>query len=147
MDCKFRTMNCDDINEVYEIECQSFSTPWSIDSFYREINENKLALYNVIELDGKIIAYGGMWIVIDESHVTNIAVLPEFRGRGMGNILVENMIEVAKENGALNMTLEVRVSNQSAIALYEKYGFEKSGVRPKYYKENNEDALIMWKKL
>ena len=147
MDCKFRVMNCDDINEVYEIECLSFSTPWSIDSFYREINENKLALYNVIELDGKIIAYGGMWIVIDESHVTNIAVLPEFRGRGMGNILVENMIEVAKENGALNMTLEVRVSNQSAIALYEKYGFEKSGVRPKYYKENNEDALIMWKKL
>lgn len=143
----FREMTASDIEAVYIIECKSFQTPWSIESFYKEINENRLARYYVIEEDGLIIAYGGMWIIVDESHVTNIAVLPESRGRGMGNVLVENMIEAAKVLNVVNMTLEVRVTNESAIKLYEKHGFERSGVRPNYYKENNEDALIMWKKL
>lgn len=147
MEYIFREMVTSDIEAVYIIECRSFSTPWSIESFHKEINENKLAHYYVVEEAGKIIAYGGMWVIIDESHVTNIAVLPEYRGKGIGNILVENMIEAARLMDVFNMTLEVRVTNESAIKLYEKHGFERSGVRPNYYKENNEDALIMWKKL
>lgn len=143
----FREMLASDVEAVYIIECRSFPTPWSIESFYKEINENRLAHYYVVEDEGRIIAYGGMWVIVDESHVTNIAVLPEYRGKGVGNILVESMIEAARPMDVFNMTLEVRVSNESAIKLYEKHGFERSGVRPNYYKENNEDALIMWKKL
>lgn len=147
MDYIFRKMLASDIEAVYIIECKSFPTPWSIESFYKEINENRLAHYYVVEESGKIIAYGGMWNVVGESHITNIAVLPECRGKGIGNILVKNMIDAAISMENVSMTLEVRVSNESAIKLYEKHGFERSGVRPKYYKENNEDALIMWKKL
>lgn len=143
----FRKMLASDIEAVYEIECSSFETPWSIESFYKEINENRLAHYFVVEHNGKIVAYGGMWIIVDESHVTNIAVLPEYRGRGLGDVLVKNMIGAALSMDVFNMTLEVRVSNESAIKLYEKHGFEGNGIRPNYYKENNEDALIMWRRL
>ena len=142
----FRQMEASDIEAVYIIECRSFLTPWSIESFQKELKDNRLAYYYVVEELGKVIAYGGMWIVIDESHVTNIAVLPEYRGLGVANVLVNGMIEMAKEMNVFNMTLEVRVSNESAIKLYEKHGFERNKIRPNYYKENNEDALIMWKK-
>ncbi len=147
MDYKFRRMTASDIEAVYNIEVKSFSTPWSIDSFEKEIKENRLAHYSVVECEGEVIAYGGMWIIVDEAHVTNIAVIPEYRKKGVGSFLVKNMIKMAEELDVHSMTLEVRISNHSAINLYEKYGFERSGVRPKYYKENNEDALIMWKKL
>ncbi|MGB3367461.1 MAG: ribosomal protein S18-alanine N-acetyltransferase [Acidaminobacteraceae bacterium] len=143
----FRKMLASDIEAVYIIESRSFPTPWSIESFYKEINENRLAHYYVVENLGEVIAYGGMWVIIDESHITNIAVLPEYRGHGVGNILVSGMVDFAKTMDVFNMTLEVRVTNESAIKLYEKHGFERSGVRPNYYRENNEDALIMWKKL
>jgi len=147
MEYIFREMVASDIEDVYIIESSSFPTPWSIESFYKEINENRLAHYYVVEDAGKIVAYGGMWVIIDESHITNIAVLPEYRGHGVGNILISGMVESARTMEVFNMTLEVRVTNESAIKLYEKHGFERSGVRPSYYKENNEDALIMWNKL
>ena len=143
----FRAMTLSDVDRVYEIELESFSPPWSKDSFVRELTENKLARYFVIEINGFIVAYGGMWLIVDEAHVTNIAVAKDFRGLGMGNILVERMADMALGEGAENMTLEVRVSNERAINLYKKFGFEEYGIRPNYYIENNEDALIMWKKL
>lgn len=141
----FRAMNMHDINSVFRIETLSFQTPWSLDSFQKELEENKLAKYYVVEIEGTIVAYGGMWIIVDEAHVTNIAVDPNYRGKGIGDYLVDGMVEAAKSHGAYSMTLEVRVSNDTAINLYKKHGFESVGVRPNYYQENNEDALIMWK--
>lgn len=91
-----------------------------------------------------IIGYGGMWLMVDEAHITTIAVSPSHRGQGIGELLLNGLIDQAIELRALRMTLEVRLSNESAQRLYLKYGFEPSGTRPRYYTDNGEDALIMW---
>jgi ribosomal-protein-alanine N-acetyltransferase len=98
----------------------------------------------VMEYDGQIIGYGGMWIIMEEAHVTNIAVLSSFRGRKLGERLVSELQRTASFLGAERMTLEVRVSNQIARNLYEKLGFYSVGRRRGYYSDNGEDALIMW---
>lgn len=139
-----RDMEKRDLLRVVEIEEISFSTPWSREAFLKELEENKLAVYLVCEVNGQVAGYMGMWKIVDEGHVTNIAVDPEHRGRGVGSALLSEMIERAKSGGIVSMTLEVRVSNLEAQSLYAKYGFESAGTRPKYY-DNNEDAIIMWK--
>ncbi|MOA25396.1 ribosomal-protein-alanine N-acetyltransferase [compost metagenome] len=105
------------------------------------------ARYMVMEYEGQIIGYGGMWIIMDEAHVTNIAVRSDYRGQGLGNRLLLELQRTAVFFGAAKMTLEVRVSNDIAQNLYRKYGFTASGIRPRYYSDNNEDALIMWAEL
>ncbi len=140
-----RYMNKEDISQVLEIEKQCFSVPWTKEAFVMEVEKNKFARYIVAELDEIIVGYGGMWMVIDEAHVTNIGVRPDFRGRGFGDAIVKAMIAAAEKEGIYNMTLEVRASNRVARNLYEKYGFKACGIRPKYYQDNNEDAVIMWK--
>lgn len=140
-----RIMNERDIDDVLAIEEMSFSNPWSRKSFVLEITKNNLARYVVAELEGKVIGYGGMWLVIDEGHITNIAVHKDYRGLGAGNLLLESLINICKEIGIIKMTLEVRKSNYIAQSLYKKYGFKEFGVRPGYYSDNNEDAIIMWK--
>ena len=144
---KTRKMTVEDIDRVFEIESQSFKTPWSKESFYTEVKENTLATYLVLTLDETVIGFGGMWLIMDEIHITNVAVAPEHRGQGYSKTLITDMIRYAKEKGFQHMTLEVRVSNAVAIALYEKFGFEGSGIRPKYYVDTGEDALVMWKAL
>ncbi len=144
---KTRKMTVEDIDRVFEIESQSFKTPWSKESFYTEVKENTLATYLVLTLDEVVIGFGGMWLIMDEIHITNVAVAPEHRGQGYSKTLITDMIKYAKEKGFQHMTLEVRVSNSVAIALYEKFGFESVGVRPKYYVDTGEDALVMWKSL
>ena len=144
---KTRKMTVEDIDRVFEIESQSFKTPWSKESFYTEVKENTLATYLVLTLDEVVIGFGGMWLIMDEIHITNVAVAPEHRGHGYSKTLITDMIKYAKEKGFQHMTLEVRVSNSVAIALYEKFGFESVGVRPKYYVDTGEDALVMWKSL
>lgn len=141
-----RNLTENDINGVVEIEELCFTTPWTKGAFYKEL-ENKLARYVVAEIDGKIAAYGGMWLVVDEGHITNIAVHPDFRGIGLGDKIVEAMIEECKKSNVISMTLEVKVSNYAAQSLYRKYGFKPSGIRPEYYTDTKEDALIMWKEL
>lgn len=141
-----RAMEERDLDRVSEVESLSFSSPWSKDAFAKELEENKLAVYLVAEYDGEIAGYMGMWKVVDEGHITNIAVDPECRERGVGGALLSAMIQKAEELELLSMTLEVRASNTKAQNLYEKYGFESVGIRPKYY-ENSEDAQIMWKSL
>lgn len=141
-----RAMEERDLDRVSEVESLSFSSPWSKDAFAKELEENKLAVYLVAEYDGEIAGYMGMWKVVDEGHITNIAVDPECRERGVGGALLSAMIQKAEELKLLSMTLEVRASNTKAQKLYEKYGFESVGIRPKYY-ENSEDAQIMWKSL
>lgn len=141
-----REMTLSDVEGVHEVEVASFKAPWSLDAFRAEC-ENDHATYLVLVLDEKIIGFGGIWHVLSEGHITNIAIHPEYRGRGLGKILIEEMIVWAKAVGILDMTLEVRKSNSVAIGLYEKHGFVSHGIRPKYYQDNGEDALIMWLKI
>ncbi len=141
---RIRQMQASDIDAVVSVENQSFSTPWSRTAFEEEINGNDLAHYLVVEEEGQLVGYGGFWIVVDEAHVTNVALLPECRGRGLGTLLLEHMILSAKMLGAVSMTLEVRPSNTAARNLYSRRGFVERGLRPNYYAELGEDALIMW---
>ncbi len=140
-----REMTLDDLDAVMEIEKICFTTPWAKESFEREIRDNQLAKYLVIEYNGKIVGYGGMWTIIDEGHITNIAIHKEFRNKKLGSFLVQAMIEYAENLGIYRMTLEVRESNTPAQGLYSKFGFVSCGKRPKYYQDNNEDAIIMWR--
>lgn len=144
---ELRKMSPDDIDEVYEIEKMSFVTPWSRESFEMEMFNNNMARYVVAEVDGKVVAYGGMWMVLDEAHITNIAVHPDYRGQKIGEKIVQELLQTARENKAARITLEVRVSNQAARNLYKKLGFEDCGIRKGYYADTGEDAVIMWKEL
>ena len=142
-----RKMTTSDVDAVFEIEVQSFKTPWSKDAFYKEMTENTLAEYIVICEEDRIVGFGGMWLIIDEIHITNIAIAPEYRGKGYSKPLVQALIDFATERRFKHMTLEVRVSNAIAIALYEQFGFVGVGKRPKYYIDTGEDALVMCKEL
>ncbi|XEC97539.1 ribosomal protein S18-alanine N-acetyltransferase [Paenibacillus tarimensis] len=140
----FRSMRVDDIPAICQIEAEAFTSPWSSDAFTNELMNNHFAKYLVMIYKGEIIGYGGMWTIIDEAHVTNIAVRADFRGKGLGERLLHELQRTAVFFGASRMTLEVRVSNERAQRLYRKMGFEASGIRPGYYSDNQEDALIMW---
>lgn len=140
-----REMNEQDIDEVLRIEKLSFATPWSREAFIIEMTTNKLAKYIVAEKDHSIAGYAGLWFIIDEGHITNIAVDPQYRGQGIGTLLMEKLISVSEERGITSLTLEVRKSNTVAQSLYKKYGFEDCGVRPGYYSDTKEDAIIMWR--
>lgn len=140
-------MTLQDLDRIVEIEQLSFTLPWSRSSFYQELTNNPYARYIVMEYDGQIIGYCGMWLVMDEAHITNIAVLPQFRGKKLGEALMRQAMTLAREEGAQTMTLEVRVSNTVAQSLYRKLGFLNGGIRKRYYSDNQEDALVMWVKL
>lgn len=135
------------LDAVMEIERQAFTVPWSRESFEMEITRNRCAYYIVALMKEKVVGYGGMWLVVDEAHITNIAVHKDYRGMGVGKKIVESLIEEAKRRKLDAMTLEVRQSNYVARHLYEKYGFVPFGRRKGYYSDNNEDAIIMWKYL
>lgn len=134
-----------DAKRIAEIDLLCFSMPWSKESLEEDIAENEKAVYIVAEEEERIAGYAGMWITLDEAHITNVAVHPKFRGRGIGTNLMVALLRLAKRYGAVHQTLEVRVSNKVAISLYEGLGFEGVGVRKSYYLDNNEDALIMWR--
>lgn len=139
-----RSMTVGDLDQVMLLELACFSVPWTKQAFESELVNNQLAHYIVIEEDNQIIGYGGVWYIMDEGHITNVAIHPQHRKRGLGKTLVKGMISDAMHHQIKHMTLEVRKSNIAAITLYERMGFETAGVRPKYYTDNNEDALIMW---
>jgi [ribosomal protein S18]-alanine N-acetyltransferase len=147
IDPVFRSMTLEDIGTIVRIERESFTSPWSEEAFRTELTQNLFARYMVMERDGVILGYGGMWIIVDEAHVTNIAVQERYRGLGLGERLLREMMRAAIWLGARRMTLEVRVSNEPAQSLYRKLGFLPSGLRPGYYSDNREDALIMWAEL
>ncbi|KUO50023.1 MAG: ribosomal-protein-alanine acetyltransferase [Desulfitibacter sp. BRH_c19] len=142
-----RKMTFQDIDQVLEVENLSFPSPWSRSSFEAEINDNLFAHYYVVFKDHKVVGYAGMWMIIDEAHVTNIAVHPEFRGLNFGKRLTQTLIMQAFRQGANRITLEVRVSNLIARNLYKDLGFNEAGIRKGYYSDNNENAIIMWKNI
>lgn len=141
---QFRSMRLDDIETICEIEREAFPTPWSAGAFQNELTNNHFAHYLVMELDGEIAGYAGMWLIMDEAHITNIAVRAPYRGRKLGERLLVQMQSAAMFLGAERMTLEVRVSNVVAQRLYAKLGFIPAGLRKGYYTDNGEDAIIMW---
>jgi ribosomal-protein-alanine N-acetyltransferase len=168
-----------DIPQVQEIEAQSFSTPWSANTYRRELRNTSSCRYIVARVsttppprernghrsrrngifssllapflpqedvpsEHPLVGYGGVWLTVDDAHITTIAVDPRHRGRGVGELLLNGLIDAAFELQARMLTLEVRVSNLVAQRLYLKYGFQPGGTRPRYYTDNGEDALIMW---
>lgn len=140
-------MTTEHIKDVHKIEGDCFSIPWSEKSFYDELTKNKMAIYIVAKENENIIGYGGMWHVINEGHITNVAVKKEHRGKGIGSKIIDALINIAKEKEMIGITLEVRTSNNIAQALYKKNGFIMEGIRKEYYDDNKEDAIVMWKHL
>jgi ribosomal-protein-alanine N-acetyltransferase len=138
-------MTLDDLPEVHRIERASFSVPWPDDAYRSELTANRLASYLVVRADGVagVVAYGGIWLMVDEAHVTTFAVDPAWRRQGVGETLLVALLDLAVARRAREATLEVRLSNLPARRLYEKYGFRPVGLRPRYYSDNGEDALIM----
>ncbi|ULO06635.1 ribosomal protein S18-alanine N-acetyltransferase [Paenibacillus sp. 19GGS1-52] len=140
----FRLMKVEDIPEILVIEREAFTMPWTEEAFRNELTHNHFAKYMVMELSNHIIGYAGMWAIVDEAHVTNIALLEAYRGRKWGDRLLDELMKTAAFLGMISITLEVRASNEIAQNLYRKKGFRSAGTRKGYYSDNREDALIMW---
>lgn len=138
-----RRMERKDLDAVTAIEQATFARPWSLDSFRRELEQNVAARYLVAEADGQVVGYAGAWVILDESHITNIAVAEAYRGRGIGKQLTGALLQYLSNLGACYATLEVRVSNERAQHLYKSLGFISVGKRKKYYEDNGEDAFLM----
>ncbi|MFO7612210.1 MAG: ribosomal protein S18-alanine N-acetyltransferase [Clostridia bacterium] len=131
------------IDQMHEIEKASFSIPWTYDSLYQDVCEHEISVYIAGIRNGEVVAYAGLWYVLEESHITNIAVREDFRNMGIGGVIMEHLFEEARRLGVRTMTLEVRESNAAAIRLYEKTGFYNAGIRKRYYPDTDENAIIM----
>ena len=136
-------MRPEDVPAVHEIERLSFRTPWPAHAFEQELRGNRLAHYVVARAGERVVGFAGVWLMVDDAHVTTFAVHPDWRRRAIGRQLLLNVAELSVAIGARRMTLEVRVSNVAARALYRSFGFEIVGRRPRYYTDDGEDALIM----
>ena len=136
-------MTLDDIPAVHDIERASFPVPWPDDAFRQELEANRMARYVVARADEPVVGYAGIWLMVDEAHVTTFAVHPSWRRHGIGGRLLLALIDLAVARRAREATLEVRLSNVPARRLYQRFGFRPVGVRPRYYSDNGEDALIM----
>lgn len=139
-----RRMMLQDVDQVLEVEHRCFTSPWSRQAFVTELVDNRLAEYIVLEYENRVIGYVGVWLVIDEGHITNVAVDPTFRGKHLGEYLMRTVMDNCAARGMRRITLEVRLTNTVAQNLYEKLGFISVGKRRGYYTDNNEDAIIMW---
>ncbi|MEB3299905.1 MAG: ribosomal protein S18-alanine N-acetyltransferase [Candidatus Sericytochromatia bacterium] len=138
-----RPMAHADIPALLPIEARCFGDHWTVQSFRDELDQ-ACSTYVVVEIDGEIVGYAGFWLILEEAHITTVAVHPDHQGQGLGEQLLVALIDAALEREARWMTLEVRVSNTGAQALYRKYGFESLGRRRGYYQNDGEDALVMW---
>ena len=143
MDVEFRKAAPGDVLGIFAVETHCFAKPWSLDSIRDDVNRPDDSLYTVAESSGHIIGFCGMRIILDEGHIMNMAVLEEYRGQDIGRRLLKTMFDLAPVY-VTRYTLEVRVSNIPAIRLYKRFGFVSLGIRPGYYADNDEDALIMW---
>ncbi len=137
-------MRIEDIDAVQVVERASFPVPWPANAFKHELTQNRNAHYIVAREGDRVVGYAGLWLSLDEAHITTFAVLPDYRRRKIGERMLLSLFERAERLGAEWLTLEVRASNLPAQRLYEKYGFRPAGIRRRYYSDNNEDAIIMW---
>lgn len=138
-------MQKEDVPAIAEIEALAYGEHhWSKDSFYSEINSKVAKYYTAKNESGEILGYAGSWHIVDEAHITTIAVHPSFKRQHIADCLIVKLLGDCYNEFIKYITLEVRVSNIPAIKLYEKYGFKSLGTRKGYYQDNNEDALIMW---
>jgi ribosomal-protein-alanine N-acetyltransferase len=140
---RIEAMSLDDLPSVQTIEQASFTTPWPPHAYRSELESNRLATYLVARAEGAVVAYAGIWMMVDEAHITTFAVDPRWRRQRIGERLLLALLDLANDRRAREATLEVRLSNLAARRLYEKYGFRPVGIRPRYYSDDNEDALIM----
>lgn len=138
-----RPMRRADVARVHEIECACFRSPWSKMALMGELR-NDVAHYLVLELEGVIEGYAGMWVLFEEAHITNVAITEPWRGQGLAEHLMRAMMQRARSLGARVMTLEVRENNLPAQRLYKRLGFFQNGYRPRYYADSGEGALILW---
>jgi ribosomal-protein-alanine N-acetyltransferase len=136
-------MKVEDLTAVHEIERESFRTPWPAHAYRQELETNRLAHYLVARSGDQIVGFAGIWLLVDEAHITTFAVRRTWRRHGVGERLLLALLDLARSRGAHEATLEVRPSNLPARRLYEKYGFKVVGTRTRYYSDDNEDALIM----
>lgn len=132
-----------DVESVAQIERRSYPTPWNPNAYYTELS-NRAAAYFIARCDGRVVGYGGMWVIMDEAHITTLAVDPDYRGRKIGERLLIAMLEEAIFRGGNRATLEVREGNIIAQNLYKKYGFREAAIRKSYYSDNQENAVVMW---
>ncbi len=140
---RFEPIRDDRLPGVLEIERQVNSAPWSERSFRNEL-DHKDGIFLVAILGGQVVGYGGIWLIVDEAHITTLAVDPAHQRKGIGKQMLTELMKRAKAAGMVCCTLEVRAGNASAIALYEHMGFVTSATRKSYYPDNKEDALVMW---
>ncbi|MBQ2834502.1 MAG: ribosomal protein S18-alanine N-acetyltransferase [Clostridia bacterium] len=141
-----RPIREEDVDSIHEIETLCFAMPWSRESILHDVKENVVARWLVLDSgEGDVLAYAGMWFVLDEAHVCNVAVHPDHRRKGYGRMIFDALVELAQENSMSMMTLEVRRSNTAAQNLYHACGFLDVGYRKRYYEDNKEDALIMYR--
>jgi [ribosomal protein S18]-alanine N-acetyltransferase len=139
-----RTLSDRDLDPIVEIEKASFSNPWSREMYLRELQNPDVSFLYVLRMP-EIVAFCSFWLVLDELHINNLAVRPDFQGRGLGTALLRHVLECGATRGADRATLEVRRSNAPARRLYERLGFEVAATRPNYYVSPPEDALILWR--
>lgn len=145
MDLNIDFMKEEDIDAVLDISSLSFAISWSKDSYIQELT-NPIAKYLVAKVNNKVVAFVGTWIILDEAHITNIAVHPNYRKQGIASKLLVKFLDYCRNQGCKAFTLEVRSGNKAAQALYKKHNFKEDGVRKGYYEDNKEDAIIMWLK-
>ena len=143
MNVSIRRMTLEDVPIVHGIDMLSFSLPWPERSFRFELAENPVSRCWVAESDGRIMAMLVLWLIVDEAHIATIATHPDFRRQGMGEQLMIAALVSARNEGAARAFLEVRAGNAEALGMYKKYGFVVVAVRPRYYKDNSEDAILM----
>ena len=136
-------MGLDDLPAIQVIERAAFSAPWPANAYKTELETNKLAHYLVVRVGDEIAGFAGLWLMVDEAHVTTFAIAPAWRRNHLAERLLVATFDIAIDRRATEATLEVRLSNLPARRLYEKFGFRPVGIRPRYYSDNNEDALIM----
>lgn len=136
-------MRLHDVPAVQAIERLSFRTPWPAYAFEQELTTNRMAHYVVGRIGPRVVGFAGIWLMVDEAHITTFGVHPDWRRRGVGRRMLLELLEISRRIGALRMTLEVRASNEGAQALYRGFGFEVTGRRTAYYTDDGEDAFVM----
>jgi ribosomal-protein-alanine N-acetyltransferase len=143
-DFLIRKMTEQDIDRIMVIELESFTLPWSKQSYISEL-KNDFANYMVCDCEGEVAGYGGIWIVFEEAHITNIAIAKAYRGTGMGKSLMLELEKLARSKKAIRILLEVRPTNEAARHMYTSLGYIDTGLRKAYYSDNGEDAILMTK--